>query len=197
MKNSAILLVSCPDAKGEVATIADFVYRHGGNILHADEHADQESGLFLMRVEFDPKDFDIELPEKDLTDKDLADFTKHFSPIAEKFQMTWRLAQSSHRPRMIILVSKYDHCLVDLLYRHQSGELACDIPLIISNHPDNQSIADFYKTPYAVISITKGNKGQAEAQIESLIEDCKADFLVLARYMQILSNDFVNRYPQR
>ena len=110
-----------------------------------------------MRVEFDPKDFDIELPEKDLTDKDLADFTKHFSPIAEKFQMTWRLAQSSHRPRMIILVSKYDHCLVDLLYRHQSGELACDIPLIISNHPDNQSIADFYKTapPRCILIATR------------------------------------------
>jgi formyltetrahydrofolate deformylase len=101
MKNSAILLISCPDRKGEVATIADFVYRHGGNILHADEHADEESGLFLMRVEFDPKDFGI-----DLTDKDLVDFTKHFSPIAEKFQMKWRLALSAHRPRMIILVSK-------------------------------------------------------------------------------------------
>jgi formyltetrahydrofolate deformylase len=192
MKNSAILLVSCPDAKGEVATIADFVYRHGGNILHADEHADEESGLFLMRVEFDPKDFDI-----DLADKDLSDFSKHFSPIAEKFRMKWRLALSSHRPRMIILVSKYDHCLVDLLYRHQSGELACDIPLIISNHPDNQPIADFYKIPYTVISITRDNKHQAEEQIKSLIETRKADFLVLARYMQILSNDFVNRYPQR
>jgi len=192
MKNSAILLVSCPDAKGEVATIADFVYRHGGNILHADEHADEESGLFLMRVEFDPKDFDI-----DLADKNLAEFTKHFSPISEKFQMKWRLAQSLHRQRMIILVSKYDHCLVDLLYRHQSGELACDIPLVISNHPDNQSIADFYKIPYTLVSITKDNKPQAEAQIHSLIETHKADFMVLARYMQILSNDFVNRYPQR
>jgi len=192
MTNSAILLISCPDQKGEVATIADFIYRHGGNILHADEHADEESGLFLMRVEFDPKDFDI-----DLADKDLADFSKHFSAIAEKFQMKWRLAQSSHRPRMIILVSKYDHCLVDLLYRHQSGELACDIPLIISNHSDNQPIADFYKIPYAVISITKDNKQQAEQQIHTLVDDHKADFLVLARYMQILSNDFVSRYPQR
>jgi formyltetrahydrofolate deformylase len=192
VKSSAILLISCPDQKGEVATIADFVYRHGGNILHADEHADEESGLFLMRVEFDPKDFDIEL-----ADKDLADFTKHFSPIAEKFQMKWRLAQSSNRPRMIILVSKYDHCLVDLLYRHQSGELACDIPLIISNHPDSRAIADFYEIPYAVISITKDSKQQAEQQIHSLIEMHKADFMVLARYMQILSNDFVNRYPQR
>ena len=192
MKNSAILLVSCPDAKGEVATIADFVYRHNGNILHADEHADEESGLFLMRVEFDPTDFDI-----DLSEKDLADFTEHFSPIADKFQMNWRLAQSSHRQRMIILVSKYDHCLVDILYRHQSGELACDIPLIISNHPDNQPIADFYKIGYTVISITKDNKQQAEERIHSLIKDHRADFLVLARYMQILSNDFVNRYPQR
>jgi len=192
MKPSAILLISCPDQNGEVATISDFVYRHGGNILHADEHADEESGLFLMRVEFDPKDFDI-----DLSDKDLADFSKHFSPIAEKFQMKWRLAQSTRRPRMIILVSKYDHCLVDLLYRHQSGELACEIPLIISNNPDNQPIADFHKIPYQVISITKENKLQAEEQIHSLIEQHKADFMVLARYMQILSNDFVNRYPQR
>jgi formyltetrahydrofolate deformylase len=192
MKTSAILLVSCPDAKGEVATIADFVYRHGGNILHADEHADEESGLFLMRVEFDPRDFDI-----DLSEKHLSAFSKHFSPIAEKFKMTWRLAHSSRRPRMIVLVSKYDHCLVDLLYRQRSGELACDIPLIISNHPDNQAIADFYKVSYAVVSISKDNKLQAEAAIHSLIAEHQADFLVLARYMQILSNDFVNRYPQR
>src|SRR5246500_1377296 len=192
MKSSAILLVSCPDAKGEVATIADFVYRHGGNILHADEHADEESGLFLMRVEFDPKDFDI-----DLSDKALADFGRHFEPIAARFQMKWRLAQSSQRPRMIILVSKYDHCLVDLLYRHQSGELACDIPLIISNHADNQAIADFYKIPYTIVAVTKDNKSQAEAKIQTLIDDQRPDFIVLARYMQILSNEFVNRYAQR
>jgi formyltetrahydrofolate deformylase len=192
MKNSAILLISCPDRKGEVATIADFVYRHNGNILHADEHADEESGLFLMRVEFDPQDFDI-----DLADKNLAEFGKHFAPIADKFQMNWRLAQSSRRPRMIILVSKYDHCLVDLLYRHQSGELACEIPLIISNHPDNQPSAEFYNIPYAVVAITKDSKHQAEGKIHSLIEEHHADFMVLARYMQILSYDFVNRYPQR
>jgi formyltetrahydrofolate deformylase len=192
MKPSAILLVSCPDAKGEVASIADFVYRHGGNILHADEHADEESGLFLMRVEFDPTDFDI-----DLTQKDLADFSKQFALIAEKYQMTWRFAQSSHRPRCIIFVSKYDHCLVDLLYRRHSGELACDVSLIISNHPDNQPIADFYKVPYAIVSVTKDNKIQAEAKIQSFIDEHKPDFMVLARYMQILSNEFVARYPQR
>jgi len=192
MRSSAILLLSCPDRKGEVATIADFVYRHGGNILHADEHADEESGLFLMRVEFDPKEFDINLSQKDL-----AEFGRHFAPIAEDFQMKWRLAQSSQRPRMIILVSKYDHCLVDLLYRHKSGELACDIPLIISNHADNQAIADFYKIPYAIVPVTKDNKNQAEAKIQALVDQQKPDFMVLARYMQILSNDFVNRYPQR
>ncbi len=187
MKNSAILLVSCPDAKGEVATIAEFVFRHGGNILHADEHADEESGLFLMRVEFDPKDFDV----------DLAEFGKHFSPIADSFDMTWRLAQSLQRPRMIIFVSKYDHCLVDLLYRQKSGELACDIPLIISNHPDNQVIAEFYKIPYEIVTVNQQNKAQAEERIQALIEQHKPDFMVLARYMQILSNEFVHRFPQR
>lgn len=187
MKNSAILLVSCPDAKGEVATIADFVFRHGGNILHADEHADEESGLFLMRVEFDPKDFDF----------DLTDFATHFSPIAQTFNMQWQLAQSSLRPRMVIFVSKYDHCLVDLLYRQKSGELACDIPLIISNHPDNEEIAKFYGVPYEVVRVSKENKGHAESRVHQLIVDSKADFMVLARYMQILSNEFVNRYPQR
>jgi formyltetrahydrofolate deformylase len=192
MKPSAILLISCPDQKGEVAAIADFVYRHGGNILHADEHADEESGLFLMRVEFDPKDFEI-----DLNQPDLADFSQHFASVATKFQMRWRLAQSSHRPRMIIFVSKFDHCLVDLLYRHKSGELTCEIPLIISNHPDNQPIADFYKIPYEVVSVTKDNKAEAEARIQALIDEHKPDFMVLARYMQILSNEFVHRYPQR
>ena len=192
MKNTAILLISCPDRKGEVATIADFVYKHGGNILHANEHADQESGLFLMRVEFDPRDFDI-----DLSEKDLADFNKQFAPVAAPFQMQWRLAQSSHRQRMIIFVSKYGHCLADLLYRHQSGELACDIPLIISNHPDHQALADFHKIPYAVVPITKENKPQAEAKIQALISEHKPDFIVLARYMQILPQDFVQRYPNR
>jgi formyltetrahydrofolate deformylase len=187
MKPSAILLLSCPDRKGLVAAISDFVFRHNGNILHADEHADEGSNLFLMRVEFDPANFDI----------DLADFPKHFSPIAEKFEMQWRLALSDYRPRMIILVSKYDHCLVDLLYRHKGGELACDIPLVISNHPDNQAIADFYQVPFVVVPVTKENKLEAEHRILELITRHNFDFLVLARYMQVLSNDFVQRFPQR
>src|SRR5579863_2290253 len=187
MKTSATLLLSCPDRKGLVAAISDFVFRHNGNILHADEHADEGSNLFLMRVEFDPANFDIPL----------AEFAKHFSPIAEKFEMQWRLARSDYRPRMIILVSKYDHCLVDLLYRHKSGELACDIPLIISNHPDNQAIAEFYRVPFVVVPVTKDNKVEAENRILDLITRQNFDFLVLARYMQVLSNDFVQRYPQR
>jgi formyltetrahydrofolate deformylase len=187
MKNSAVLLISCPDRKGIVATISDFVFRHNGNILHADEYADEESNLFLMRVEFDPAEFDI----------DLADFSRHFTPIAGKFEMQWRLARSNYRPKMIILVSKYDHCLVDLLYRHKSGELACDIPLIISNHADNQPIADFYGVPYITVPVPRDNKRQAEEKILGLLQRANPDFLVLARYMQILSNEFVNRYPQR
>jgi formyltetrahydrofolate deformylase len=187
MKNSAILLLTCPDRKGLVATISDFVFRHNGNILHADEHGDEESGLFLMRVEFDPKDFDIPFPE----------FEKHFLPIAQKYQMTWRLAQSSYRPRMAILVSKYDHCLVDLLYRHQSGELGCEIPIVISNHPDNQSIADFYRVPFSVVPISKENKKEAEQKVLELLRQHKPDFIVLARYMQILPPEFLTEYPQR
>ncbi|HZQ69214.1 MAG TPA: formyltetrahydrofolate deformylase [Terriglobales bacterium] len=187
MKNSAILLISCPDQKGIVATISDFVFRHNGNILHADEHADENLQLFLMRVEFDPTGFDISS----------AEFSRHFTPIATKFNMQWRLAQSSYRPRMAILVSKYDHCLVDLLYRHKSGELACEIPIIISNHPDNQSIADFYRIPYVTVPVPKDNKRDAEQKILALLRQHSPDFIVLARYMQILSNEFVNEYPHR
>jgi formyltetrahydrofolate deformylase len=190
MKNSAVLLISCPDRRGIVATISDFVFNHNGNILHADEHADEGSNLFLMRVEFDPAEFDIDL-------SDLGDFSRHFTPIAEEFEMQWRLARSNYRQRMIILVSKYDHCLVDLLYRHKSGELACEIPLIISNHPDNQPIADFYGIPYITIPVPKDSKHQAEEKILGLLQQHNPDFMVLARYMQILSNEFVNQYPQR
>jgi formyltetrahydrofolate deformylase len=187
MKNSAVLLIACPDQKGLVAAISDFVFRHDGNILHADEHADEDSNLFLMRVEFDPSDFDI----------DRKDFAKYFSPLAQKFEMTWRLAQSSHRQKMVILVSRYDHCLVDLLYRHKSGELACEIPLIISNHPDNRPIAEFYRIPYVTIPVPQDGKRPAEEKILSLLRQHDPDFIVLARYMQILSHDFVNQYPQR
>ncbi|MFZ0737040.1 MAG: formyltetrahydrofolate deformylase [Candidatus Acidiferrales bacterium] len=186
-KNSAVLLVSCPDQKGLNAAIADFIFRNNGNILHADEHQDEELGLFLMRVEWDLSDFAIEMRE----------FSRHFVPIADKFKMEWRVALSSYRPGVALFVSRYDHCLVDLLYRHRSGELACDIPLIISNHPDVQALADFYRIPLHVIEITRENKPAAEKKELDLLAPNQIDLIVLARYMQVLSGDFIRHYPHR
>jgi formyltetrahydrofolate deformylase len=179
-KKSAVLLLSCPDRKGIVAAISGFIAQHSGNILHADEHNDRDSNTFLMRVEFDPAALDLPLSE----------FTWQFGKVAEQFAMQWRLALSDVRLRMAILVSKYDHCLVDLLYRHKSGELACDIPCIISNHSESQRIAEFYQVPFFLVPIEKDSKHAAERQILTLIERYAVDFIVLARYMQILSTDF-------
>jgi formyltetrahydrofolate deformylase len=186
-KKSAVLLLSCPDRKGVVATISGFIFQHGGSILHADEHGDFASNTFLMRVEFDPADLDL----------GLSDFAFEFGRIAKEFNMQWRLALSEIRQRMAILVSKYDHCLVDLLYRHQSGELNCEIPCIISNHPDNQSIADFYRVPFFLVPVEKDSKRAAEQQILAMLKRNAVDFIVLARYMQILSSEFVSAYPQK
>jgi formyltetrahydrofolate deformylase len=187
LKNSAVLLVECPDSKGIVAGIADFIFRHNGNILHADEHQAPELGLFLCRVEWELDGFDF----------DVADFARHFGPIAEKFHMRWRLALSTHRPRVAIFVSKYDHCLVDLLYRHHSGELACDIPLIVSNHPDAKRHADFYGIPFREIAFAPSQKEAAERQQFEALEGAQIELVVLARYMQILSPEFMRRYPQQ
>ncbi|HXM12168.1 MAG TPA: formyltetrahydrofolate deformylase [Terriglobales bacterium] len=180
MTNSVTLIVSCPDRKGIVASIAEFIFRHNGNILFADEHGDEASNLFLTRVEFDPADFDLSL------------FPERFAPIARDFQMDWRLARSTDRPRVAIFVSKYDHCLQDLLYRHWSGELRCEIPLIISNHPDNQRIADFYHIPYFVVPVAKENKREAEQKQIALVREHKCSVVVLARYMQVLSNEVIS-----
>jgi formyltetrahydrofolate deformylase len=186
-KNSAILLISCPDQKGLNAAIAEFIFRNNGNILHADEHQDEDLGLFLMRVEWDLADFAIPMGE----------FARHFAPIAEKFGMRWSLASSSRRPNVALFVSKYDHCLADLLYRHRSGELACEIPLIISNHPDVQALVDFYRVPLQVVPVTKDNKVEAERRELELLAPLKIDLIGLARYMQVLSPDFIRQYPHR
>src|SRR5947209_6017970 len=163
MKKTAILLIDCPDRKGIVAAVGEFLYRHDANILHADQHQDAERDLFLMRVEWDLTTFD----------PDPAEFTHKFTPIADRFQMRWRLELSFLPPRVALFVSKYDHCLVDLLYRHQSGELACDIPLIVSNHPDAQRWADFYKVPLYVVPVEGGNKAEAERRQLELLEEHK------------------------
>ncbi len=187
MKNTAILLIDCPDRKGLVAATAEFLYRHSANILHADEHQDAERGLFLMRVEWDLTDFDL----------DTEQCARQFAPIAERFQMRWRLEQSARPPRVALFVSKYDHCLADLLYRHQAGELPCAIPLIVSNHPDARRWADFYGVPFAHVPVEGGDKAAAEKRQFALLDENKIDLVVLARYMQILSPEFVARYPQK
>jgi formyltetrahydrofolate deformylase len=185
VKNTAILLVSCPDQKGLNAAIHDFIYRGNGNTLHADEHQDAERNLFLMRVEWDLTDFTV----------DMREFAKHFQPIADRFGMQWRVALSSDRPKIAIFVSRYDHCLVDLLYRQRSGELACEIPLIVSNHADVERWADFYHIPLHVIPVTKENKAEAERKELDLLRPHGIDLIVLARYMQVLSSDFIRQYP--
>jgi len=186
-KNTATLLVTCPDQKGIVAGIADFLYRNGANILHADQHQDAENNLFLMRVEWDLNGSAIQ-PDN---------FAERFAEIAARFDMHWQLKLSQKRPRLAIMVSQYDHCLADLLHRHQSGELACDIPLIISNHRDTERLANFYGIPFHYIEVKKENKAESEAAQFALFDSLDIDLIVLARYMQILSPDFVKRYPER
>ncbi|MDP8566397.1 formyltetrahydrofolate deformylase [Methylophilus aquaticus] len=187
MKNTATLLITCPDTKGIVAAIAQFLYAHNANILHADQHQDAENNLFLMRVEWDISDFNVPVSQ----------FEQAFSPIAQRFEMTWQLKLTEHKTRMAIMVSQYDHCLVDLLHRHHSGELTCEIPLIISNHRDTEKLAHFYGIDFHYLAMTKETKEVVEAQQFALFDQYKVDLIVLARYMQILSPAFVARYPQR
>ena len=187
MKNTATLLITCPDAKGIVASVAEFLHQHNANILHADQHQDAENNLFLMRVEWDLAGFNIAT----------SIFEAAFQPIASKFSMQWQLKLSQHKTRMAIMVSQYDHCLADLLHRYNNGELACEIPLIISNHRDTQKLAEFYNIDFQQIEVNKDNKKQAEAAQFKLFDEYRIDLIVLARYMQILSPEFVQRYPQR
>lgn len=187
MLNTAILLISCPDAKGIVAAVAEFLYRRNANILHADQHQDAALGLFLMRVEWDLDGFAL----------DLAAFGEAFGPIATRFQMRWRLAQSSERTRMAIFVSRYTHCLADLLYRAHSDELACDPVLVIGNAEDGAELARFYQVPFHLFTVTAATKAVVEQQQLALLAEHHVDLVVLARYMQILSPVFVDQYPQQ
>jgi len=187
MKNTAVLLITCPDRKGIVAGIAEFLYKHDANILHADQHQDAEGKQFLMRVEWDLAGFAL----------DLAEFPRRFAPLADRFVMRWRLEHSKQPLRVALFVSKYDHCLMDLLYRHKTGELPCDIPLIVANHPDAEKWGKFYDVPFHCIPVPAGSKEVAEkAQLDLLAAE-KIDLVVMARYMQILSKEFISRYPQR
>jgi formyltetrahydrofolate deformylase len=185
--DSGVLLVKCPERLGVVAALANFIAIHNGDILHADEHQDPDAKVFMMRVEWKLADFTLPLTE----------FAKAFQPIADEFQMQWKVAAASDRPRVAIMVSKSGHCLADLLYRHQIGELPCEVPLVISNHDDQRKLAEFYERPYHHVPVPKEDKGAAEQQVIALLEREKIDLIVLARYMQILSKDFIARYPNR
>src|SRR5262245_19933562 len=155
MRRTAILLIDSPDRKGLVAAIADFLYRHDANILHADQHQDAERGAFLMRVEWDLADFDL----------DLARFPQEFGPLAERFSMRWRLERSATRHRLAIFVSRYTHCLADLLYRHDSGELDCDVALVVGNHDDGRRLTEFHGVPFHLIPVEEDRAAAERRQL--------------------------------
>ncbi|MBA3870737.1 MAG: formyltetrahydrofolate deformylase [Anaerolineae bacterium] len=184
---SATLLIYCPDRKGLVAAVTDFISRHDGNILHLDQHVDTQENVFFMRVEWDLATFQMQRE----------DISPRFAEIANSFDMTWQLHFSDAIPRMAIFVSKESHCLYDILYRYQSGEWQVNIPVIISNHPDMGDLAAKFGIPYRVVPITKDTKPQAEQAQLALLDEFKPDFVVLARYMQIISENFVTHFPNR
>ena len=184
---TAVLLLSCRDQRGLVAAVSDFLYRHLGNIVHADQHTDRERDLFVQRVEWELAGFDI--PR--------ADIASAFRPIAERFAMDWSLRFSDHLPRLALLVSKLPHCLYDLLARWRMGELRAEIPIILSNHDDARPIAEQFGVAYHHLPVDPADKGAQERRAIELIDGAGADLVVLARYMQILGAGFIARYPSR
>lgn len=188
MPKTAVLLIDCPDRKGLVAAIANFlVQQYDANILNADQHQDVELGLFFMRIEF----------STDEVDCDEARFRAAFNPLAVEFKMNWRLTFATPPQNVAIFVSHYLHCLADLLHRHQTGELACNLSLIISNHEAARALAEFHKIPFHYLPVTASTKEQIEAEQLDLLRANSIDVIVLARYMQVLSPKFVRTYPQR
>lgn len=187
-KNSAVLLIHCLDKPGIVVAITDFIYNNGGNILYLDQHVDSERGVFFMRVEWDLKQFAI------ANDK-IAEYFETL--VGSRYQMTSQLHFSDTKLRMALFVSRMSHCFYDLLARYESGELDVDIPVIISNHSDMQHVADRLNIDFHCIAITKENKKKQEERQKDLLRQHKIDLIVLARYMQVLSDDFVKNYPQQ
>lgn len=183
---TATLLVSCPDQKGLVAKIANFIYANGGNIIHADQHTDFEAGLFLTRIEWQLEGFNL---PRDL-------IGPAFNAIAQPLQANWRLHFSDAVPRIAIWVSRQDHCLFDLIWRQRAKEFAAEIPLIISNHPDLGAIAEQFGIDFHHIPISKENKLEQEAKQLALLQQYRIDLVVLAKYMQVLSADFIANFPQ-
>ena len=186
MENSATLLLYCQDRKGLVFVISRFLLQHGANILHADQHNDAELGLFFIRIQWSLAGFDL----------DQQGFDRVFAPLATGYGFTWRVFMEKKRPAVAIFVSRYQHCLVDLLYRHQIGELPCHLAMIISNHQDARDLARFYQVSFRHIPVDTDG-ADAEKQQIALLEENRVELIVLARYMQVLSPAFVGRYAQK
>lgn len=183
MTQSLILGISCPDKSGIVHAVSSFIVNVGGNITESQQFEDRDTRLFFMRVEFDVTET-----------SDLTKIQESFQPIAEEFSMKWNLVEAERKSRLLIMVSKYEHCLNDLLFRHRSNSLAVDIPLIVSNHRDLEEMAAWYGIPFLQIPVTPTTKAEAEARLRQVIAENNIDFVVLARYMQVLSDDFCSSF---
>lgn len=187
-KTSAILLIHCPDKPGIVVAITDFIHKNDGNILYLDQHVNSEDGIFFMRVEWDLSNFVIQREK-------IAEYFKTL--VASRYEMVSQLSFSDTKLRMALFVSKMPHCYYDLLARYDCGELNVEIPVIISNHPDLQTVAERLGIEYHYLPINKENKKQQEEKQKLILAKHNIDFIVLARYMQVLSDNFVKDYPQR
>jgi formyltetrahydrofolate deformylase len=184
---TAVLLIYCPDQKGLVASVSDFVFRNSGNIVHAEQHIDAQQGIFFHRVEWEMKGFALAHE----------DIVPAFKPIADRYRMQFQVRFSSERMRTAIFVSKYDHCLLEILYRHRTGELPCEIVAVVSNHPDLGPQVASFNIPFHVFPITPDTKREQEDQELSLLRSLDVELIVLARYMQVLTASFVDNYPNR
>jgi formyltetrahydrofolate deformylase len=183
----ATLLVSCPDRRGIVAALAQLLYGHGCNIIDSDQHTDPVAHQFFQRIRFDVADL--------LTDRGTLE--RALDEVAQRFQMKLVLCYGTQNKRVALFVSRYDHCLYDLLLRHASGELSCEVRLIISNHTDLERIAAQFSIPFHAFAMDQGSKLEQEQRQLELLESERIELIVLARYMQILSQGFVERYPCR
>ncbi|MFV0468271.1 MAG: formyltetrahydrofolate deformylase [Dysgonomonas sp.] len=184
----AIILIHCPDRPGLVAAITDFINVNGGNIIGLEQHVDRQENVFFMRIEWDLSNFLI--PKEKISE--------YFQTMyANKFDMIFRLYFNDYKPRMAVFVSKMSHCLFDILARYTAGEWNVEIPLIISNHEDLRWVADKFGIEYQVIKITKENKEEMEIRQKNLLKENGIDFVVLARYMQILTDEFIRDYPNK
>ena len=190
MRDSAVLLIDCPDRRGLVARVSSLLYEQGANILHADQHRDEELGLFFMRVEW-------ALGGPDGAAFDLAGFELAFAPLAAELEMRWSLTSGENRPRVALFCSHYLHCAADLLYRRHAGELDCEISVIVSNHRDVEPLAGFYGIPFAYLPVTAATRVEDESRQLSLLAERGIELVVLARYMQVLPPAFIAAYPAR